>query len=108
MAKYLLIESRDPYDSRDVGFFYGLATDLAKLGNDVTLFLIQNGVLPARPGAKNGALADVAAAGVEILADDFSLRERGIAEGSLADNVNVVPIEALLDRLAERHKAIWD
>lgn len=107
MAKYLLIESRDPYDSRDVGFFYRLATDLAKANNDVTLLLIQNGVLPVRPGAKSGALADVAAAGVEVLADDFSLRERGIPE-ELAENVKVVPIDVLLDRLADGHRAIWD
>lgn len=107
MAKYLLIESRDPYDSQDVGFCYDLAKDLAKAGNDVTLFLIQNGVLPARPGAKSGALSDVAAAGVEVLADDFSLRERGIAEGSLLDAVKPAPIDTVVDQLADGRKAIW-
>ena len=48
MANYLLIESRDPFDSNDVANFYGLASGLAKAGNGVTLFLVQNGVLPAR------------------------------------------------------------
>ena len=54
MAKYLLIESRDPFESNDVAFAYGLASDLAKEGNEVTLFLVQNGVLPARPGLSQG------------------------------------------------------
>ncbi len=107
MAKYLLIESRDPYDSQDVGFCYDLAKDLAKAGNDVTLFLIQNGVFPARPGAMSGALSDVAAAGVEVLADDFSLRERGIAEASLLDAVKPAPIDTIVDQLAEGRKAMW-
>ena len=107
MAKYLLIESRDPYDSQDVGFCYDLAKDLAKAGNDVTLFLIQNGVFPARPSARSGALADVASAGVEVLADDFSLRERGIAEASLLDGVKSSPIDTVVDQLAEGRKAMW-
>ena len=107
MAKYLLIESRDPYDSQDVDFCYDLASELARSGNDVTLFLIQNGVLPARPGTKSAALTEVASAGVEVLADDFSLRERGISETSLLEVVKPAPIETLVDQLAEGRKAIW-
>jgi len=107
MAKYLLIESRDPYDSQDVDFCYDLARDLAKAGNEVTLFLIQNGVFPARPSKRSAAIAGVASAGVTVLADDFSLRERGIAESSLVDAVEAAPIETLVDQLAEGRKAIW-
>ena len=47
MSKYLLIESRDPCESGDVGNYFELAQGLAGDGNDVTLFLVQNGVLPA-------------------------------------------------------------
>lgn len=45
MARYVLVESRDPFESRDVSYFYGLAADLAAKGEQVTLFLVQNGVL---------------------------------------------------------------
>ena len=107
MAKYLLIESRDPFDSRDTEFCYGLAKELAQAGNDVTLFLVQNGVFPARPGARSAALTDVVAAGAEVLADDFSLRERGISEKDLLDAVKPASIETLLDQLAEGRKALW-
>ena len=51
MANYLLIESRDPFDSNDARFCCDLAKQLRQQGDAVTVFLVQNGVLPARVGA---------------------------------------------------------
>lgn len=107
MANYLLIESRDPFDSNDVANIYGLASGLARQGNAVTLFLVQNGVLPARQSTRTAALAEVAGAGVEVLADEFSLQERGIAAERLASGVTAAPLDVVIDKLAEGHKAIW-
>jgi hypothetical protein len=45
MNRYLLIESHDPFESNEVSYFYNLAAGLAKGGNEVTLFLVQNGWL---------------------------------------------------------------
>src|SRR5438045_435955 len=87
MPRYLLIESRDPFDSNDTGFCRDLATQLAATNHEVTLFLVQNGVLPARTGARSGDLAKLAGAGVRVLADSFSLKERGIDEEGLAAGV---------------------
>ena len=107
MAKYLLIESRDPFDSNDVASYYGMAADLAREGNQVTLFLVQNGVLPARPCKHTAALTALAGDGVEILADDFSLRERGIDAGRLAEGIKAAPLDRVVDQLAEGCKAMW-
>lgn len=107
MGQYLLIESRDPFDSGDAQNFYDLASGLAKDGHTVTLFLVQNGVLPARPSAKSGALSRLAKAGVEVLADEFSLRERGIATDRVAPGVTSAPLDVVVDRLAEGRKALW-
>lgn len=107
MAKYLLIESRDPFDSNDVDNFYGLASGLAQDGNDVTLFLVQNGVLPARPSSKSAALSAVAGTGVEVLADEFSLSERGISSSNLTSGVASAPLDVVVDQLADGRKAIW-
>ena len=107
MADYLLIESRDPFDSNDVAQFYDLATNLAQGGNQVTLFLVQNGVFPARPCVYSKALSAVANAGVEILADAFSLDERGIATGGLVAGVSAAALDVVVDQLAEGRKAIW-
>lgn len=107
MAKYLLIESRDPFEANDVGYCYDLASSLAKAGNEVTLFLVQNGVLPARPSARSEALSVAADAGVQVLADDFSLRERGIPADRLAKGVKAAALDVVVDQLAEGRKAIW-
>jgi sulfur relay (sulfurtransferase) complex TusBCD TusD component (DsrE family) len=107
MKRYLLIESRDPFESADTGNFLNLAEGLAKDGNNVTLFLVQNGVLPARAGARSGSLAALAANGVEVLADDFSLAERGISANRLIAGVKSAPIDRVVDDLAGGSKAIW-
>jgi hypothetical protein len=105
MAEYLLIESRDPFESKDVGYYYDLAKGLVEGGNPVTLFLVQNGVLSARPSAHSTALSALARSGVMVLADDFSLQERGIAR--LAEGVAAAPIDVVVDHLAAGHKTLW-
>lgn len=107
MAKYLLIESRDPFESADAAHYVDLAKGLVKEGHAVTLFLVQNGVLPARPCTKSAPLADAAKAGVEVLADDFSLRERGIDPQRLAQGVKAAALDVVVDQLAEGRKALW-
>ena len=66
MSKYLLIASRDPFESGDIGHYYDLAADLAKAGNEVMMFLVQNGVLPARRGSRSAVLSSLAAAGSRL------------------------------------------
>jgi sulfur relay (sulfurtransferase) complex TusBCD TusD component (DsrE family) len=105
MAHYMLIESRDPFESNDVGYYYNLAKGLVEGGNQVTLFLAQNGVLSARPSAHSAALSALAQGGVKVLADEFSLQERGIAK--LAEGVTAAPIDVVVDHLAAGHKTLW-
>jgi hypothetical protein len=105
MAHYLLIESRDPFEVNDVAYYYDLSRALVASGNEVTLFLVQNGVLAARPSARSGALVGLAKAGVKVIADDFSLAERGIAR--LADGISESPIDIVVDHLAAGHKTLW-
>ena len=107
MAKYFLIETRDPFESSDVGFYHDLARRLVADGNQVILYLVQNGVFPARLGARACGLAELAQAGVEVLADDFSLRERGISEGRLQSGIKPSPLDAVIDGLAGGSKVIW-
>ena len=82
MAEYLLIEFRDPFESNDVGYYCELARGLVEAGNEVTLFLVQNAVLAARPSAQAPQLRALAGSGIKILADDFALKERGITNYS--------------------------
>lgn len=107
MAKYLLIESRDPFDSADSAAFSELVNGIAKRGNEVTLFLLQNGVFPARRGAKfNDKLKQLAQSKVKIYADDFSLRERAIKQP--VDGVQVGNMDQLIKLMLEPGtKAVW-
>ena len=107
MAKYLLIESRDPFESNEVTRTYNFAMALAGAGNDVTLFLVQNGVLPTRSGAQVEGLAAVAGSDVTVLADDFSLRERAIGAGQMAAGIAAAPLEVVIDQMADGAKTLW-
>jgi hypothetical protein len=71
------------------------------------VFLIQNGVLPARSGSRYaGRFAELTRSGVRVLADDFSLRDRAVRR--LADGVKPANVETLVTlALTEGTKTIW-
>ena len=107
-GQYVFIESRDPFDSPDTGFVGENAAALGARGRAVTVYLVQNGVLAARAGARGSQVRRLAAAGVRVLADDFSLAERGIREAELLPGVGQAGIDSLVDFLArDDTKAIW-
>jgi hypothetical protein len=108
-SSYLVIESRDPFEFRDVEEGYRLVVDLAARGISVTLFLVQNGVLAARQGARAGAFAALTTTpGVTLLADTFALQERGIPLAALVPGVQPADMDTLVDLLmADGQKAIW-
>lgn len=107
MSRYLLISSRDPFECGDTRNFYRMAIGLKTAGGDVTLFLVQNGVLPARIGAENWRLREAIGAGVRVMADDFSLRERAVDGALLADGIKKASLDLVIDELAAGTKTIW-
>src|SRR5262245_27916249 len=108
MARYVFIESRDPFESNDAQFVADAATELKQRGHRVTVYLIQNGALAARRNARGSHLRRMAAAGIELLADDFSLRERGVTAAEMGDGVRESNIESLVELLIQDEtKAIW-
>ncbi|MBM3522643.1 MAG: sulfur reduction protein DsrE [Alphaproteobacteria bacterium] len=107
MLRYLLIESRDSFENRDTLNVIRMADALARAGSEVTLFLVENGVLSARRGADDMALAALAASGVAVLADEFSLSERGMSANRLTAGVRAAPIDVLVDHLAAGTRTLW-
>jgi hypothetical protein len=105
MQTYLMIESRDPFESNDVGYYFDLARGLVEAGNHVTLFLTQNAVLAARTSARVPTLRALIASGVSVEADDFALRERGITK--VLDGVKAVSIDNVVDHMEAGHKTLW-
>jgi sulfur relay (sulfurtransferase) DsrF/TusC family protein len=108
MTEYVFIESRDPFESRDTRFVEETAIALKQRDHEVTVFLLQNGVLAARGTARRSHLLELAREGVRLLADDFSLAERGIQESELLPGIQRASIDSLVDALArENAKVIW-
>lgn len=107
MSNYLLIESRDPFSTQAVLGHVELAVALRRAGSQVTLYLVQNGVLPCRAGADGDALHEALAAGVEVLADEFSLRERGISGADLHRGVRPGAVDLVVRRLADAWKVLF-
>ena len=107
MARYCLIESRDPIEERTVSEDYTLARDLAANGDEVTVFLVQNGVLPARAKARAEGLEALLASTARVAADTLSLRERGISEDALRDGIDPAPIDEVLDAMVAGDRVLW-
>jgi sulfur relay (sulfurtransferase) complex TusBCD TusD component (DsrE family) len=108
VAKYVLVETRDPFESTDVSAMYELAEGLAGNGNKVSVFLAQNGVLPVRKTSSGARRVTNLASRVTVWADYFSLSERGIGVDELASGVAPASIESLVDLIAEdATKVIW-
>lgn len=107
MSKYLLIESRDPFSTNDVYYLFSLAEKLKKHENDVSIFLIQNGVFSARKTAKLELVSKLCSQNVSVLVDDFSLKERGILPNNIVPGVIVSSLDFILDSLANKDKVLW-
>jgi predicted peroxiredoxin len=105
MNRYLLIESRDPFESLDATRWCELAAGLKGAGHQVMLFLVQNGVLPVRGESRRDGIDRALKAGVEVYADDFSLRERGIE--APARGVKAASIDIVIDHMAAGWSPIW-
>lgn len=109
MSEFVIVESRDPFDSVDVEFTRSTAVELAAKGHRVTVYLIQNGVLPLRKrSSKATFVEDLQKNKVIVWADDFSLKERGIASSELVAGVETVSIDRFVKKVVEdKPKTFW-
>jgi len=108
VAQYLLVESKNPLDGGAHSF--ELAKQLRELQHNVTIYLIQDGVFTARKRFEAGEklVAEAKAKNLTLLADEISLRQRGITKERLSETVRVSTMDELVDLLMEKSdKAIW-
>ncbi len=108
MAQYLLVESKNPLGGGEYSF--ELAKQLRELQHNVTVYLIQDGVFTARKRFEAGEklVAEAKAKNLTLLADEISLRQRGITKERLSETVRISTMNELVDLLMEKSdKAIW-
>lgn len=102
---HLLIESQGA-GGAGAGFLRD-ARDLARLGHRVQLLLIQEGVGAAVSAAPWSA-REAAAAGAEVLVDDFSLTQRGLSAAQLLPTARIVDMAEVSARLLEPDvRVVW-
>ena len=107
MKKYLFIQSQDPFASADLREDAALAAQLKRNGHEAAFYLAQNAVLATRSAAQCPGLRDAINTKVEVLADDFALRERGIDAAEMVDGVSAAPISLVVERLVQGWTTVW-
>lgn len=108
MSKYMIIETKSPTEGGSYAFELG--KQLRGQQHEVTVYLLQDAVFTARARLRAGEslLQDAQKAGLGVLADGISLRQRGIIDNRVAKSVRVSDMDELVDLLMERtDKAIW-
>ncbi|MEQ1865276.1 MAG: sulfur reduction protein DsrE [Micropepsaceae bacterium] len=107
MKRYLLIESESAFEAAGAPQVFALACELKRQGDAVEILLVQNGVMPARAGAKADGLGAALQAGIPVMADEFSMKERALPAEALARGVRPAPISTVVSRMASGWNVIW-
>ena len=106
-TSYVLIETRDPFESAEVDSLYELAGRLGSTA-DVSVYLVENGVMPLRSSSTAAPTIAKLAERVTVLADEFSLRPRAIETSDLARGVTPASIDRLVELITTTGcKAMW-
>lgn len=80
MSRIVLMTARDPLAAGDGCYPARAARELADDDHEVVLVLLEDAVLLARDGHRNGAeLDDTVAAGVRVLAEEDALARRAVS-----------------------------
>ena len=79
---------------------------LARAGHRVAFFLVENGVLVARQGSRCD-LDKLGSAGIDVLADEFALAERGIPPERRRAGVRSASLDLIVEHMANGHKTLW-
>ncbi len=107
MSNYVLIDSRGPLENADTEYLPKLAESLASAGHAVTVFLLQNGVLGARNGSRLAAhVSHLSKQQVRVLADDYALKERAVA--NLTEGIRRSSVDELVQLIMDQPtRVLW-
>ncbi|HEX6074145.1 MAG TPA: DsrE family protein [Micromonosporaceae bacterium] len=105
MRSFLFIESRGEHESPDVTALLELGGRLRGSGHAVTVFLIQNGVGTLGVGEPWQAMVEQ---GIDVWADEFSLRGRGLGPKQVPPGVQLGGADDLVRLLmTDGVVAVW-
>lgn len=106
-SRFLLIESQGHWSGPNAERFLRDALALALDGRAVGVFLVQDGVFAAVEGV-SPVIAELAAAGARIYADDFSIGQRALAASQLSGQITVTDMDGIATMLLDGAvRAVW-
>src|SRR5688572_21739848 len=108
MADYFFIQSMDSIANSKTDEQFRLMKELAEGDNKVQVLLVQDAVFMAKSGARCSGLDVLVSKGINVLVDDFSLAQRGIAIEDVRPKLQSAGISCVADALLAQQKVIWN
>ena len=106
MSNLLLVLSKDPYTTETPDLVLDIGLNAREKGNDVTLYLVEDGVTAARKSEFGNKLAAAHKKGIKIYADDKAVLSRSLTN-KLISWVEVKEIGTLLELIMDYDRVAW-
>ncbi len=106
MKTLLMVLSKDPYTTETPDLVLDIGLDAKAKGNDVSLYLIEDGVTAARKSEFGNKLEAAHKKGIKIYADDKAVLSRSLTN-KLISRVEIKEIGTLLDYIMVYDRVVW-
>ncbi len=106
MTNLLLVLSKDPYTTETPDLVLDIGLNAKEKGNDVSLYLVEDGATAARKSEFGNKLAAAQKKGIKIYVDDKSVLSRSLTN-KLISGVEIKEIGTLLDYIMQYDKVAW-
>jgi sulfur relay (sulfurtransferase) complex TusBCD TusD component (DsrE family) len=101
-----MVLSKDPYTTETPDLVLDIGLNAKDKGNDVSLYLVEDGVTAARKTEFGNKLTAAHKKGIKIYADDKAVLSRALAT-KLAGGVEIKEIGTLLDFIMNYDRVVW-
>lgn len=106
MTKLLMVLSKDPYTTETPDLVLDIGLNAKDKGNDVSLYLVEDGVTAARKSEFGNKLAAAHKKGIKVYADDKAVLSRALTN-KLVGGVEIKEIGTLLDFIMNSDRVVW-
>ncbi len=106
MTNLLMVLSKDPYTTETPDLALDIGLDAKEKGNDVSFYLVEDGVTAARKSEFGDKLSAAHKKGIKIYADDKAVLSRSLTN-KLISWVEIKEIGTLLDFIMEYDRVVW-
>lgn len=106
MTNLLLVLSKDPFTTEIPDLVLDIGLDAKEKGNDVSLYLVEDGVTAARKSEFGNKLAAAHKKGIKIYADDKAVLSRSLTN-RMINRVEIKEIGTLLDFIMDYDRVVW-